>query len=312
MAGSTTADRRGLHHEALIYVSDEEFLAAAVPFLEEGASNGEVTLLGVGPDLERLVLAEVGSEADVGLLRRGSDHEPLSALRATTALHDHLRGGATRVRLLGGIPDSPWPDWLRYEASVNHLFAATSLRGLCPYDARRIPGEVLDDVERTHPYVTAPGRASRRLAYEDPAALINGRNRAAGEELDRTAPGLELEDPSPTMARRTLEQIAHHTRLEDHDIDILCLCVAAILANARQHGTPPVRLRAWASSAQIDVTIRDAGTGPAEPFVGFLPRPGSDPNDPGTMHVVYEALSGVALYTDDDGFTVRLTQTRAA
>lgn len=311
-----TVDQARFRHEALIYGSDEDFLAVAVPFLREGAANGDVTLLGVDPRLQRLALAEVnGAAGAIGLLD-GADYldGPLPALAGSRSMHQrHLDAGARRIRMLGGAPHTPWADWWRYEAAINHLFAETPLWGVCPYDARCTADDVLQDVERTHPHVTAPGRVDpRRLAYEDPATLINGRNRAAGGQLDQTPPDLELADPGPTTARRALEQAAHHTLLEDHDIDTLCLCVAAILANARQHGAPPVRVRVWTAPDHVDVTIRDSGRGPADPFVGLLPGPGGASGDPGTLHTIYLALSSVALYTDEDGFTVRLTQARHA
>ena len=92
-------------HEALIYGSDEEFLAVAVPFLRDGLSAGDPTMIGVDARRRQLVLDELRPVS--GLTQLGSDHyrEPLSVLRDNYILSaTHVRDGARRIRILGGPP----------------------------------------------------------------------------------------------------------------------------------------------------------------------------------------------------------------
>ena len=300
-------DTGKLHHEALIYESDDAFLQRAVPFLRDGVAAGEPTLVGVNPRLRQLLREQLGPQPRMTLLGADHYHDPVEALRQTAALHtSHRRAGAARIRVLGGIPQDPWPDWLRYEASVNGLLGQCSIWGMCPYDARCTSDEILEDVERTHPHLTS-GRG-RRVAFTDPIELINGRNCAAGHHRQATQPDVDLTDPSAASARGVLAAAAARTMLSDPDIDALCLCVSALLANAHTHGRPPVRVQAWLSVDCVDVMVRDSGQGPADPLIGLLPRTDSRHDDPGTMHTIYRAVSSVALFTDGDGFTVWLTQ----
>ena len=82
--------------------------------------------------------------------------------------------------------------------------------------------------------------------------------------------------------------------------------------NALVHGRPPVSLRAWAAPDRVVVKVTDAGSGPANPYVGMLPRnPEVDPEDANALHLVTRALSDVSLFTDVDGFTIRLVERRA-
>lgn len=298
----------GFHHQALVYGSEDEFLGVAVPFLRDGAAAGEPTLLAVAEPLQRRLLAEVDAPGAVTVLAPDHYRGPWQTLRDTFALHARLvDDGATRIRMLGAIPQEPWQEWVQYEALINRVFAAVPVWGICPYDSRSTSEAILDDVERTHPHLSITGM--RRSAYEDPVTFVNGRNRADGERLDATPPDIELACPAGAQARAALTWLADRTTLEDDEIDTLCLCVAALITNAAQHGRPPIRLRAWAGLTHLEVLVRDAGPGPADASVGLLPRADpAHPEDQGTMHLIHQAVSGVALYTDETGFSVRLTQ----
>ena len=53
--GEASAPHEDLVHSALIYGSDEGFMQAAVPFIEEGVEAGEPTLIAVqGQNVENL------------------------------------------------------------------------------------------------------------------------------------------------------------------------------------------------------------------------------------------------------------------
>lgn len=192
---------------------------------------------------------------------------------------------------------------------MNRLLAHLPIRHVCAYDLRATADEILADVESTHPQLTLPaGRSTPRRPYEDPVALLNARQGAEGKRLDETPADLDLLHPAPGSTRAAVSAVAARSGLQDADIDRLCLCAAAVIANAHRYGRPPVRLRAWAEDARVTVTIHDAGRGPADMFTGLLPSATTAPDEHRSLHLVHQCVSDVALYTDDTGFTVRLVQ----
>jgi anti-sigma regulatory factor (Ser/Thr protein kinase) len=306
-----TSGHGGFVHEALIYGSDEELLAVAVPFFRDGAAAEERTLLCMDDRQQRLVLGELADVSGITVLGWGQDLDSLAALRCNqTLLGGNATRGTSRVRMLGQIPQDPWRDWVRYEAALNRLCSGFPAWCICPYDARATPDDVLADVERTHPYLAGPAGADlRNPRYQQPAALLAGRARAEEDPLEALTPDVDLVDPATETARRTVAMLTERTRLDRDEADALRLSVGQVVANAIVHGRPPVRLRAWAAPDRVVVTVHDAGPGPADPFVGLVPRePDADLGDANSLHVIHEALSEVSLFADDDGFTVRLLE----
>jgi anti-sigma regulatory factor (Ser/Thr protein kinase) len=300
-------------HEALIYDGDDEFLTVAVPFLRDGAAAGEAALLGVDERRQRLVLSEVGSLPGLTVLPSGHGHEPLSALRETYVRSaEHIRGGARRVRILGSL-SYRGRRWLDCEASINHLFAELPFWGICPYDARETPDEVLMDVEQTHPRLATPGAASRPSSrYGDPAGLLNDRAQAAADLRHDVPPGLQLDNPSPQLAGDAVRSLALATDLDNDSIDALGLSVSHVVRNAISYGRQPVSVRGWGTPGSVAVTISDLGGGPTEPHVGLLPRdPEASLDDANGLHLIHLAITDVSMFTGRDGFTVCLEQREA-
>lgn len=299
-------------HQALIYDSDEAFLATAMPFLRGGVAAGETTLLSVHEELERLVLDTVGPLPGLTLLDVENYREPLSTLRSGYDRYAALtRRSSARVRVLAAVPRHPWSGWLRYETAINHLFAPFPLWGVCAYDARLTPDAVLDDVVRSHPSLAladdGAGRVSPR--YEDPAGFLNRQACASADALERSPPALNLVDPSVTRARTAVAALAESVLPGGDDLDRLRLSVGEVVDNARRHGRRPVDVSAWTGIDRVVVTVRDAGTGPADPFVGLLASdPDSDGDDANALHLIHHAVSDVWLCTDGGGFMVRLIQ----
>src|SRR5690242_18535527 len=55
---------RVFRHEALIYDGSQEYLAATVPYLQEGLEAGERMLVAAGPEQTALLRAELGTDAN--------------------------------------------------------------------------------------------------------------------------------------------------------------------------------------------------------------------------------------------------------
>jgi anti-sigma regulatory factor (Ser/Thr protein kinase) len=82
--------------------------------------------------------------------------------------------------------------------------------------------------------------------------------------------------------------------------------VSEALANAIRHGRPPVELRAWAAPKRVLVVVQDQGSGPTDPYAGYLPRRGDQVDTGLGLWITHQVCSRVTLTHTHDGFTVRL------
>ena len=131
-------------HRVLVYESDEEFLAAAIPFLTEGIEQSHCVLA-------------VMTQAKTGLLREALDdhsehvefadwadwyRSPKEALgRYGDFVKQKLEAGAVWIRIVGeaawaGEADAEIAAWTRYESLVNIVFASSPATIICTYDER--------------------------------------------------------------------------------------------------------------------------------------------------------------------------------
>lgn len=315
MSHGAPTGRAGFRHEAAPYGSDEEFLALAVPFLADGIAAGDPTLLAIPAPLQRRVQEALGDPAGLTLLAREQYRQPFTALQRNYQLFLDCVGTGGRwirqIRMIGAVPDpgigTQWEGWVRYEAAINDLYAALPVWSICPYDTRSIAAEVLDDVERTHPYlVAADGEHRPNPRYTEPTAFLSERAHREIDPLEQSRPDLALTDPAPTDGRRAAAALAATTTLDRETIDGLVVGVSEALANAIRHGRPPVEFRAWAAPERVLVVVRDRGSGPSDPYAGYLPRRGEQVDSGLGLWITRQVCSRVTLIQTPEGFAVRL------
>lgn len=299
-------------HEAALYDTDEEFLAVVVPFLRAGVAAGEPTLLGVNRRQEGLVRESMDRDAEgVTMLEGESQYaRPLAALRLNHELFTgHVAAGAPRVRIVGEVPHpgtgAAWDGWVRYEAVINDLYSAFPIWGICPYDTRNTPDDVLADVRRLHTHLATPEGSVASADYTDPVTFLAERAADALDVLERAEPQVELDDPTPAGARHAVAALAGAAGLGGDRTDDAVLAVNEAVSNAIAHGRPPVRMRAWADADRVVVAVRDAGTGPPDPYAGLLPGRASRLQAGLGLWVLNQVCSRVALTSGPEGFTVR-------
>lgn len=308
---SGAAPGAGFQHEALIFGSDEEYLAAAVPFLRDGIEVGEPTLLSVSARQRELVEGELGDEmGELRVLGPDEYSQPFSTIRFNHGIVSAaVEAGATRVRVLGAVPHGEghdaWHKWSRYEAAINRLFAALPVWGMCPYDTRDTPDEVLADVRRTHPMLA--GVTGDNTHYVNPAEFVAGADRADPNPLEAAEPALTLVDPNPRDARHAIAAFAAGAGLDRAAVEGLEVAVGEVVTNAWIHGRPPVSLGAGAASGRVLVSVRDGGTGPVDPFAGYLPGNLLGREGGFGLNLAYQLCRRVSVAADPDGFTVRMS-----
>jgi transcriptional regulator with XRE-family HTH domain len=169
-----------LEHRVLTYGSDEEFLAAAIPFLGEGIERSHCLLA-------------VTTKAQIGLLRdtleERSEHlefadsvdwyrSPNEAFNRYRAfVKRRFEAGAAWIRIVGepvwaGRSDAEVTAWTRYESMINVLFASSPATIVCPYDVRSVPVKVIADARRTHPEVAHGSDATASPTYREPEDFL--------------------------------------------------------------------------------------------------------------------------------------------
>jgi AcrR family transcriptional regulator len=179
-------------HEALVYWSDEEFLARAVPFLQEGISAGQPAIAAVMPDRFALICEALGDDAQhVSFVDAGTHYRrPAHALAEyRRQLDEELsRPTVELVRVIGevqfGATTEEHEDWTRYESVLNQALAGYPAWVMCPYDARFLPDQVVADALHTHPLVSSGGKPDPSAGYMETDELVEPPHRRETERAD--------------------------------------------------------------------------------------------------------------------------------
>jgi anti-sigma regulatory factor (Ser/Thr protein kinase) len=305
-----SAETRGYDHEAVYYSSDEELVAIVAPFLRDGVTAGQPTLVSMTEAKTELLRAAVPESPDITFMSAASVYErPAVAIKAYQDLMTgYVAGGAKQIRIVGEVPavalTSTWDAWARYEAAVNYAYDEFPLWTMCAYDTRVTPKHILDDVASTHSLV-AEGwdRHVRSSTYVEPPEFLSRPRLVDPYRIQHQPPRLCLLDPSPAAARQAVLD-ANRTTLSGLAIEDLVLSVSEVVTNALNHGKPPVRLTIWADESHMVVAVQDRGAGLVDPFAGLLPAPDRTVGGLG-LWIAHQLCNHVA-FDHDDGFTVRL------
>jgi anti-sigma regulatory factor (Ser/Thr protein kinase) len=302
-------------HAAAVVGSDDEVVASTVPFLEEGLSAGDTTVLACLPGTAALIGAALGMSAGavenhprIALL----DTRAPDALTVTRRLIDRARrSGSGWLRVVGevqfGARPRNWREGVRYEAARNVLLAGQPLTGLCLYDSRLLPDEVLDSARATHPDLVSAGTRRASADFGDPTDFLR-RLPVPREPVEDAAPVLVVTGATVLADLRHRLGAALSAFVADPDLaGDLHLAVSEVAANAFRHGVPPVSARVWVSEDQLICEITDRGSGFADPLAGFQPAHGPDLGRGGMgLWLARKLFDHVDLVPGPAGLTVRL------
>jgi anti-sigma regulatory factor (Ser/Thr protein kinase) len=226
----------------------------------------------------------------------------------------HTAAGATQIRIAGDVPHEGnggrFAGWDCYESAINTIWDQFPVRSRCLYDATTAAPRVLDIARRTHPRIALPsGQFQLNDRYQDPAAFQPLPRDP--DPLERTAPALQVSDPSPAQIRHAVTSIGHGQvpapALRDLEIG-----VSEAVSNAWRHGRPPVTARIWAAPGRILVHVHDTGPGPADPLAGLVPAWASPEFLHSGLWLIHMMNLDTALIRSRDGFTIRLATRQAA
>jgi anti-sigma regulatory factor (Ser/Thr protein kinase) len=313
MRTGAPAGYAGYFHQAALYSSDEELRDLVVPFLLGGVEANEPTLVALDDHSVAVVQDAIGDASGVTFLPHASqyDRPALTIKRYRAVLEGYVADGVAQVRAVGSVPHrgvgAPWDSWVRYEAAINQALADLPLWGLCTYDTRLTPNDVLEDVERVHPHLaTSHGLHTVNARFVSPEAVMADRPPPAPDPLEARSPAAVLIDPTQSAARQAIRSVSNYSEVDERTVDDLLIGVSEAVANALAYGRAPVVVRAWTSPDRVVVTVTDQGPGPVDPFVGLTPVPDQMLGGFG-LWIAHQLCADVSLVASDDGFTVRLT-----
>jgi anti-sigma regulatory factor (Ser/Thr protein kinase) len=295
-----------LRHGALVYESQDEYVALSVPFLLEGLEAGEGAIVAhtkpgladmreaLGPDAPDVTFVDVSSTYTRPARTLGAYHELWVEHLAETP---SLRAVAD---VQFGRDPSDWVLWTGYEAVFNRSFAHLPLCVLCTYNANGAPDLVLDGVWRTHPEVVADGTWNESDRYDDPDRVLQaltpepeplsglrsiGFGRDAGEFRVRLAHELVVEGKTQAKA-----------------LDLL-VAATEVANNAIEHGGGVEDVRVGRADGRFVCEIVDSGEGFDDPAAGYLaPRPGIGRG----LWIARQLTWQIEFFRAPDGFTARL------
>lgn len=254
-------------HEALFYAGLDDFLAGTVPFIREGLEGEEPMLVAVPEPRLRALRAEVDGDADrVTFLDMGQiGRNPANIIPAWSEFLRSNGGGTVPVRGIGepiwaGRTAAELVECQRHETLLNVAFAESGAwRLLCPYDTVGLPSDVIEEAERSHPWVSrADGWRDSSSQCRDLAVMA--------EPFDAPLP------PAPSgaqtlrfgladiaAARNLVAALARAAGLPNSRIDDLVLAAHELVSNSIRHGGGTGTIRVWHDGHAVVCEVADNG-----------------------------------------------------
>jgi anti-sigma regulatory factor (Ser/Thr protein kinase) len=303
-------------HGAAIVSTQDEMLAAALPFLDAGLRAGDLVALTCPPETVALLSKELGEKA------RAVESEPRISLLGARApdaltmcrryLERAMAGGSGRLRIVAEVDfgDEPadWREGQRFESVYNRLLGDAPVSAICLYDRRRLPEAVVDSATATHPQLVRATTWSASPGFQDPGVYVPSLPlpRAPIEDGD---PVFSVEN-APTLAglRHQLGAVLATLVTDRDQREDLHLGASEIAANAFRHGVRPVSAQVWADGDRVICVISDRGTSYSDPFSGFTPAHGLDLSLGGMgLWLARKLWDHVDVLPTDEGLSVRLS-----
>ncbi|GAA1345931.1 sensor histidine kinase [Saccharothrix algeriensis] len=299
----------GLVHQGLVYGSDEDFLAATVPFCLEGLDRGDEVLAITRPgnlDLLRQALGDAAGE--VGFT--AAEEWYRTPGRTLAAYHRRVDGHTApgrRVRVIGepvwhGRDELETAEWIRYEAAINVAFAGSAAWIVCPYDSRALPAPVVAGARRTHPQLVTGAGVERSRDYAHPHDGTWERRPTPVRAEGEATMGF---DADLTAVRSFVAATAAALGASPGRVDHLVFAVNEVAANAVQHGGGRGEVSLWRAGARVVCDVRDRGRGGAGWFTGYLPPDPAQPRGHG-LWAVRQLCDLLEVHAGGPGTTVRL------
>jgi AcrR family transcriptional regulator len=262
----------GLVHEALVYASDEEFLARVVPFLRDGVAAGQPAIAAVTPNKIALLRDALGQASErVSFIEASTQYRrPAHAIAEYRRRLDAelSRPNVELVRVIGELPFGPTAqqnaEWTRYESVINLGFADYPAWVVCAHDTRALPEQLVADALRRHPFVsTSDHQHDTNAGYietdelVEPPLMLETERAGGGDPLARLTVTREgdLDD-----LRRLVAGAARAAGLAPGIVDDVAVAAVELVRDGLRHGEGEVTVQVGRDGSRwhCQVTDRDS------------------------------------------------------
>jgi len=180
LLGSAATMSPLVDHDLVTYSSDDDYLAAAVPYIRDGIERGD-SVLAVTPKRHADLLHDVleGEAQQVDFLDSSAWYRslPSAASGYRDYVNERFERGAPWIRIIGepvwtGRTGTALTEWFRYEALINVSFASSPASVVCTYDTRVVPDGAMEAALRTHPHLMGDGDVTASATYQEPEDFL--------------------------------------------------------------------------------------------------------------------------------------------
>ena len=300
-------DTPGYRHEALFYRGDEEFLEGTVPLVRDTIEADAAVLVAIPRSRASVMRDALGADRDRVAF---ADMEQLGRNpgRIIGAWRDFMRTHAGGHAAPLGIGEPIWPERTaaelvechRHETLLNLAFSPeVPWTLLCPYDAERLPDDVLEAARRNHPRVLERGEWTRSDSY---AKTIPGPSPLPPPAVEPAELRFAYGDLS--VVRDFVARTATHEGIDPQRISDLVLAVDELATNSLRYARGEGVLRTWRENGALLVEVADDGH-IADPLAGRDCPPPSEASGRG-LYLVNQLCDLVQLRSSPDGSVVRI------
>jgi anti-sigma regulatory factor (Ser/Thr protein kinase) len=291
-------------HEAVFYAGPEAFLDHVAPFVEEGVAAGEPVMVALEAPKLRALSERLGAAAErVELVDMGDvGHNPACII---PAWRDFVAG---RTGPLRGVGEPIWParspaelvECQCHEVLLNHAFADTDgFHLVCPYDAAHLDREVIEEAERSHPWIGAAESVRYRGPDGAPPQLSAPLPHAPGQPAEHAITWETLGGIRALVAEHARQAGVSELRAGD-----LVLATHEVATNSIRHGGGEGTLRVWHEDDMVVCEVRDRGR-LDQPLAGRS-RPELENGGGWGLWLANQLCDLVQIRTLPDGNVVRL------
>jgi len=299
-------------HRALFYEDPGDFVDAVGAFARDGLGAGDHVLAALTGQKRRWIEEELGDEADaIEFLDAGPLYERHGVMfrQMLGSLAHHEQPDQRRLRVvaeqaLALREPADARDYMRYEAAANVLYDRYDVAVLCPFDASRLPEELLEAALETHPEVLDAGATRRNERFVDPRAFLRRRAQIPGAPADVAPQRIERAEDIAVL-RAIVAAQGRAAGLNRLAVEELALAVSEVVTNALVHGRAPRHVWTYVADGRFVCRLEDGGSGLRDPLAGYFPP---DPRSLGGrgLWLARQLCDVVEIASDAEGTIVAL------
>lgn len=297
-------------HEALLYSGWADFVAGAVPFIRDGVERRQPVLV-------------VESLAKINLLRSAlgdaAEHVAFADMaevganpaRIIPAWQDFVTRHA-EAPLLRGIGEPIWPErdadelveCQRHEALLNAAFdTGRPWWLLCPYDTANLAPDVIQEVRRSHEFVSQSGSTEVSAEFRS-GDLLRPPLDGPFPEPNQVIVTVSFDRSTLTTLREQLLGVATSCGLSRRRRADFVAGVNEVATNSVVHGGGAGVARIWRDANRVVCEVRDAGR-LHEPLADRR-RPAASASAPRGLWLANQLCDLVQMRSGPEGTVVRL------